>query len=113
MQVELAQDQRTRTRVIHQAAQCHRDPPRRLDALFDLMASLARGIFQLQFEVRKNSEQGIIDFMCGSKRELSQRRVLLVFGKFGLELALFLVELAILGEAQEKLLQSRVALLLP
>ena len=51
--------------------------------------------------------------MSGSKRELRQSSVLLVLGELRLELALFLVELPIFGEAQEKLLPSRVSLLLP
>src|SRR6476646_3763812 len=98
MQVELAQDQWTRSRVVHQAAQRHGDAPGSLDALLDLVALVGGGIFQFQFEVRKNSEQRIVYFVRSSKRELGQRSVFFVFRQLGLELALFLAELAFLGE---------------
>jgi len=93
MQVEFAEDQRARPRVIHQAAQGDRDAPGSLDALLDLVAPFGVGIFQFQFEVGKNSEQRIVYFVRGTKRKLRQRSVFFILREFSLKLAFSLLSL--------------------
>ena len=77
------------------------------------MVPLGRNILQFQLEVGKNPGERIVDFVRGTKRELRQRSVFLVFRELSLKLALFLAELAFLGEPQEELLQSGITFLFP
>ena len=55
---------------------------RTFDALLDFLAVVAQCIFQLQFEVRKNAQQRIIDFVRGAEGELRERGVLFVLREF-------------------------------
>jgi len=74
------------------------------DALLDLMTLALCGRIQFEFEMRKDSEQGVVDLVCGAEGELGQRGVLFILREFGLELALFLAQLAFFGEPQKQLL---------
>ena len=69
-------------------------------------------ILQLQFEMRENPEQRIVDFVGCSQRQLRQSGELLVLGQLGFELKLLLDQFALLFQAANQRLLGVIALVL-
>ena len=65
---------------------------------------------QFEFEVRKDAQQRIVDFVSGSEGELREGGVFFVFRELGLELDFVLVEFALFVQAAEEFCLARVAL---
>ncbi len=79
VKVNLAENQRTRTRIVHQAAQRDRNAPGAFNALLDFTAFIALRIVQFEFEMKQNSQQWIIDLVGRAQCQLREGSILLVF----------------------------------
>ena len=112
MQIYFAEDERPGARIVHQTPQRDRNPFARLDALLDLRSVFGLAVLQLQFEMREDSKQWIIDLVSCAQRQLRERGIFLVLRKLGLKLALFLAEFSFFREAAKQLLHGRIALFL-
>ncbi len=66
---------------------------------------------QLEFEVREDAEQRVVDLVGGSESELREGGVFFVFRELGLELDFVFVELAFFVQAAEEFVLRDVALL--
>ena len=78
--------------------------------MFDFFALLPLGKVQLKFEMGKNSQQWVINFMRCTERELRQRCVLFVLCQLRLKLTFLFVELAFVREPAKQFLHGHVSL---
>ena len=97
-QVNLAQRQRPLAGIVQQTAHGRRNAPCAFDALLNLRAPFAVGVFPVQLQVRQNPQQRIVDLVGRAQRELCQRSVLFVLGELRLELHLLFAQFALLLE---------------
>jgi len=111
-QTHLAERQWTGTRVVQQATDCERNAFCAFDALVDLFATLVVGLAPLQFQVRKNAEQRIVDLVRSAQSELGQRCEFFVLGELRLKLHLLFCQLALFFQSLHQLLLRHVALVL-
>ena len=112
-QAEVAQHQRSRTGVIDQSAQGGGNALGAGNALLDFPSLLGiAGALQLEFQVRQDPEQGIVNPVRRPQRQLREGRIFFVFGQLSLKLEFLLVQFTIFVQAAKEFFLCQIALTL-